>query len=172
MVGGNPPAGCVRLTDAASISSKPTRWWCPRPAGRFSSLQSLDDGDLPPVCVIRTQAVHVDAAVPGQAAHHGTEGQSHTGGSVFVLVHVGRQRPPARGHFLADRRVDAQLGGQLALDGGGALELVVDVNAESSPCLLELRGHVRRPLGSVSSELTHLPTDNIVIYSQLLINAH
>lgn len=137
---------------------------------RFCSLQILDDGDLPPVGVIWTQAVHVEAAVPGQAAHHRTEGKSHTGGSFSVLVHVSRQRPLARGHFLADRRGDAQLGGQLALDGGGALEPVIDVNAESSPGLLELRRHVCRPLGSVSSELTDLPTENIGIYSQLLMN--
>lgn len=109
------------------------------PSECFCSLQVLDDGDLLPVGEIRTQAVHVEAAVPGQAAHHGTEGKSHIGGSVSVLVHVSRQRPLARGHFLADRRVDAQLGGQLALDGGGALELVIDVDAESSPGLLELR---------------------------------
>lgn len=145
---------------------------CPRPAECVRSLQILDDGDLPPVGVVWTQAVHVEAAVSGQAARHRTEGQSHIRGSVSVFVHVSRQRPLARGHFLADRRVDAQLGGQLALDGGGALELVIDVNAESSPGLLELCRHVCRPLGSVSSELTDLPTDNIVIYSQLLINAH
>lgn len=111
----------------------------PQPAGCLPSLQILDDGDFPPVGVIRTQAVHVEAAVPGQAAHHGTEGESHIGGSVSVLEHVHRQRPLAGGHFLVYRRVDAQLGGQLALDGGGALELVIDVDAESSPGLLELR---------------------------------
>lgn len=111
----------------------------PPPAGCWRSLQILDDGDLPPVGVIRTQTVHVEAAVSGQAAHHRTEGKSHIGRNVSVLVHVGRQRPLARGHFLVYRRVDAQLGGQLALDGGGALELVIDVDAESSPGLLELR---------------------------------
>lgn len=167
-------AGAGRLGARASRAPghRPRcRCGCRERCPRSRSLQSLDDGDLPPVGVIRTQAVHVEAAVPGQAAHHGTEGQGHTAGSVSVLVHVGRQRPPARGHFLADARVDAQLGGQLALDGGSALELVVDVHAEPSPGLLELRGDVRRPLGSVSSELTHLPTDDIVIYSPLVMNA-
>lgn len=147
-------------------------WRRPQPSERFCSLQILDDGDLPPVGVLWTQAIHVEAAVSGQAAHHGTEGEGHAGGSVSVLVQVRRQRPLARGHFLAERGVDAQLGGQLALDGGGALELVIDVNAESSPGLLELCGHVCRPLCGVSSELPHLPTDKMVIYSPLLIPAH
>lgn len=152
----------------------PSRGRRPRARRTFSarSLQILDDGDLPPVGAIWAQAVHVEAAVPGQAAHHGTEGQRPPGGRVSVLVHVGRQRPLARRHLLAERRVDAQLGGQLALDGGGALELVVDVNAEASPRLLELCRHVCRPLGRVSSELTDLPAEDIVIYSQLLMNAH
>lgn len=125
---------------------KSIKWPCerhrgsgPNRLGSLRSLQILDDGDFSPVSVIRAQAVHVEAAVSGQAAHHRAEGESHIGGSVSVLVHVSRQRPLAGGHFLVYRRVDAQLGGQLALDGGGALELVIDVNAESSPGLLELR---------------------------------
>lgn len=141
MVGGNPSSGRASVTDARPISTNrlPPRALLLSPPDVLLSLQILDDGDFPPVGVIRTQAVHVEAAVPGQAAHHGTEGESHIGGSVSVLEHVRRQRPLAGGHFLVYRRVDAQLGGQLALDGGGALELVIDVNAESSPGLLELR---------------------------------
>lgn len=99
-VRGNPPGGCTSVTDAPSISTNSVP---PKALSEcFCSLQILDDGDLLPVGVIWTQAVHVEAAVSGQAAHHRTEGKSHIGGSVSVLVHVSRQRPLARGHFLAD----------------------------------------------------------------------
>lgn len=171
VVGGNPSSGRASVADAQAMSTDrlPPRALFLSPPD-VCSLQILDDGDFPPVGVIRAQAVHVEAAVSGQAAHHRTEGESHIGGSVSVLVHVRRQRPLAGGHFLVYRRVDAQLGGQLALDGGGALELVIDVNAESSPGLLELRRHVCRPLGSVSSELTDLPTDIKAFFFSFTVN--
>lgn len=135
---------CLRARSAAPCLSS------------HSSFQIFDDGDLPPVGVIRAEAVQVEAAVPGQGPGDGAEGQSHVGVRLSVLVQVGRQRPLARGHLLVDGRVDAQLRRQLALDGRRALELVVDVDAEPPPGLLELRRHVGRPLGRVGPKLPHL----------------
>lgn len=121
-----------------------------------SSFEVFNDGDLPPIGVVRAEAVQVEAAVPGKGARNRAERECHVGGNISVLVQVDRQRPLAGGHFLVDGCVDAQLGGQLALDGRGALELVIDVDAESPPRLFELRRHVGRPLGRVSSKLPHL----------------
>lgn len=120
------------------------------------SFKVFNDGDLPPVSAVWAEAIQIQAAVPGQGACDWTQGDGHVGGGVPVLVQVRRQRPLARGHFLADGRVDGQLRGQLALDGRGALELVVDVDAEPSPGLLELCRHVCRPLGGMSSKFTDL----------------
>lgn len=133
-----------------------TRWFF---SPSRSSFEVFDDGDLPPIGVVRAEAVQVEAAVPGQGARDRAERECHVGGNISVLVQVDRQRPLAGGHFLVDGCVDAQLGGQLALDGRGALELVIDVNAESPPRLFELRRHVGRPLGRVSPKLPHLQRD-------------
>lgn len=76
---------------------------------RSSSFQIFDDGDLPPVGVVRAEAVQVEAAVPGQGPRDRTEGQSHVGVGLSVLIQVGRQRPLAGGHLLVDGRVDSQL---------------------------------------------------------------
>lgn len=124
-----------------------------------SSFEVFDDGDLPPIGVVRAEAVQVEAAVPGQGARSRAERECHVGGNISVLVQVDRQRPLSGSHFLVDGCVDAQLGGQLTLDGCGALELVIDVDAESPPRLFELRRHVGRPLGRVSSKLPHLQQD-------------
>lgn len=52
--------------------------------------------------------------------------------------------------------VPGKLRGQLPLDGGGALELVVDLHTQAPPGLLELGCDVGRPLSGMSSELSHL----------------
>jgi len=126
-----------------------------------SSFEIFDDGDLLPVSVLRAEAVQVEAAIPGQAPRDGTEGESQVGVGLSVLAQAAGQRPLARGHLLVEGRVHSQLGRQLALDGCGALEFVIDVNAESSPGLFELCRHVRCPLGRVSSKLPNLQRERL-----------
>lgn len=64
------------------------------------------------------------------------------------------QGPPARSQLLVV--VPGELRGQLPFNGGGALELVVDLHAQAPPGLLELGRHVGRPLSGMGSELSHL----------------
>lgn len=124
-----------------------------------SLFEVFDDGNLPPIGVFRAEAIQVETAVPGKGARNRAERECHVGGNISLLIQVDRQCPLAGGHFLVDGCVDAQLGGQLALDGRGALELVIDVDAESPPRLFEFRRHIGRPLGRVSSKLPHLQRD-------------
>lgn len=52
--------------------------------------------------------------------------------------------------------VDSKFCRELPFDGGGALELVVDLHAQAPSSLLELGGDVGCPLCSVGSELPDL----------------
>lgn len=105
-------------------------------------------GDVTPVGVFRAEAVEEEAAVACQR-------EAWIRLSVFSKVD--RERPLSRSHLLADRCiVEPELSRELALDGSGTLELVVDVNAEAPTSLFEFSRNVGRPLGRMRSELTHL----------------
>ena len=59
------------------------------------------------------------------------------------------------------------------LDGGGSLEFVVDLHAQTPPSLSELGPHVGLPLGRVSFDLPHLERsprrDVLTFYDAILV---
>lgn len=95
-------------------------------------------------CTVRCQAIHVNAVrlcqswqevlLTGQVVHWQ---RSLAGGQVLVVV-------------------DSEFCRELPFDGGGPLELVVDLHAQAPSCLLELGSDVGRPLCSMGSELPDL----------------
>lgn len=105
-------------------------------------------GDVAPVGILRAEAVEEEAAVAYQR---------EAWIRLSVVSQVDRKRSLAWRHLLADWRVvEAKLGRELALDGSGTLELVVDVNAEAAARLFEFGRDVGRPFSGVRSELAHL----------------
>ena len=145
-----------------------SRLWVRVPLETSPLLQVLDDGDLAAVGVLGAEAVEVQAAVAAQGSRGRREGERQVGVQLALalalpfplplplLAKVDGERALARRHVLVHGRVHAQLRRQLALDGGGALELVVDVDAQPPPRLFELRRDVGGPLGRVRPELPHL----------------
>lgn len=115
-----------------------------------SLLEVFDDGDVPPLGV---QTVGDQPAVPGRRDLQAL--QSSLPLAVPPLVgEVDRNCSLGQGEL--GRRAQPQVCGQFALDGSGALELVVDLHAHASPSLFELCGDVGRPLCRVGSDLSHL----------------
>lgn len=123
----------------ASISQELPKGWDPK----SRLLNVLDHGYLL-CCTVRRQTIHVNAVrlcqgwqevlLAGQVVHWQC---SLAGGQVLVVV-------------------DSQFCRELPLDGGGPLELVVDLHAQAPSRLLELGGDVGRPLCSMGSELPDL----------------
>lgn len=64
------------------------------------------------------------------------------------------QGPPTRCQLLVV--VPSQFCGELPLNGGGALELVINLHTQPPPGFLELGRDVGCPLSSMGSELSHL----------------
>lgn len=116
----------------------------------------FNNGDVTPVGVFRAETVEEQAAVAGQRKR-----RIH----LSVVSQVDRKRSLAQRHLLADWGVvEAELSRELALDGSGTLELVIDVNAEAATRLFELRRNVGRPLGSMRSKLAHLRARQKYLY--------
>lgn len=71
---------------------------------------------------------------------------------VPLIVEIDRHCPLGQGEF----RVEPQIRGQFALNWRCALELVGDLNANTSTSLFELRWDICRPLCGMSTDLSHL----------------
>lgn len=123
----------------ASLSQELPKGWDPK----SWLLNVLDHGYLF-CCTVWRQTIHVNAVclcqswqevlLAGQVVHWQC---SLAGGQVLVVV-------------------DSKFCRELPFDGGGPLELVVDLHTQAPPSLLELGGDVGRPLCSVGSELPDL----------------
>jgi len=113
-------------------------------------LEVFDDRDVPSLGV---QAVHEQTFVSSQRRHQALQLRLPLLPVQFV-VEVDRRGPPGQSELGAG--AESKIGGQFSFDGGGALELVVDLDADAPPRLFELGRDVSRPLCSVSPDLSHL----------------
>lgn len=123
----------------ASLSQELPKGWDPK-----SWLLNVLDHSYLFCCTVRRQTVHVNAVrlcqswqevlLAGQVVHWQC---SLAGGQVLVVV-------------------DGEFCREFPFDGGGPLELVVDLHAQAPSSLLELGGDVGCPLCSVGSELPNL----------------
>lgn len=123
----------------ASLSQELPKEWDPK----SWLLNVLDHGYLF-CCTVRRQPIHVNAVclcqswqevlLAGQVVHWQC---SLAGGQVLVVV-------------------DGEFCRELPFDGGGSLELVIDLHTQAPSGLLELGGDIGCPLCSVGSELPNL----------------
>lgn len=95
-------------------------------------------------CTVRSQAIHINAICLCDG-----------GQEVFLAGEVvDRQGPLARSQVLAV--IYCHLCRELPFDGGGPLELIVDLHTQAPSGFFELCSDIGRPFSCMSSELSHL----------------
>lgn len=98
----------------------------------MSLLEVFDDGD---VSSLGVEAIHDQTTVPGQRYLQALRRRLPLALVPLVAEVDGNC---SLGQSQLGRRAQSQVRGQFAFDGGGALELVVDLDAHTPPGLFEL----------------------------------
>lgn len=125
-----------------------TIFWRVKKKRAFFLLEVLYDWD---VSSLEVQTVHEQTAVPGQ---WGAQTLKLPLILVPFIAVTGQHSSPGQSELR--RRAESQLRGQFALNRCRALELIVDLNADTSACFFELRRDIGRPLRSMSPDLSYL----------------